>query len=180
MDRKTHSPWRPKGNMNSTLVREIMTVGVATCKPDSLVSEVARFLLEKNLEEMVVLNADGEGIGVIGYEEIVAASNHDDFASLKAEQIMREGLPELPADIPILTAAQMMRDQHIRVAYMNHHSAGLCYPAAFISYRHVLRMLAARDDEDLKDLGVGAPRPTPLEIFIQRRDEARARAGLKK
>jgi hypothetical protein len=74
----------------------------------------------------------------------------------------------------------MMRDQRIRVAYMNHNSAGIIYPAALISYRHILRALVAREEKDLKDLGIAAERKSPLAQFFERRDEARRKAGLAK
>ncbi len=165
--------------MTVTLIRDLMTVGVPTCKTTSLVVDVARFILENNLEEMVVLGTEGEGLGVVGYEELISVYGRENINELTAGDVMREGVPELPADIPIAAAAQMMKDQRIRVAYMNHNSAGIIYPAALISYRHILRALAARDEQELKDLGIAAERKLPLEQFIQRRDEARRKAGLK-
>jgi CBS domain-containing protein len=118
--------------MTPTLVRELMTVGVATCKTSTPIQEVASFLIEHNLEEMVVLNADGEGVGVCGYNELVGVYGREDLANLTAENVMREGVTELPADIPIAAAAQMMKDMGVRAAYMNHNAAGITYPAAFI------------------------------------------------
>jgi hypothetical protein len=93
---------------------------------------------------------------------------------------MTEGVPELPADITLQLAAQMMKDKGIRVAYMTHNSAGIIYPAAMISYRHLVRRLAARDESELKDLGIEAERKSPIEAFLERRDEARKKAGLDK
>jgi CBS domain-containing protein len=155
-----------------------MTVGVPTCKLSTPIVEIARFLLEHNVEEMVVLGSEGEGVGVIGYEELVRAYKDEPLDQLTAEEVMREGVPELPADIPVVLAAQMMRDQGIRVAYMLHNSAGIIYPAASISYRHILRLISAKDETELKDLGLAAERKSPIEQFIERRDEARKRAGL--
>jgi len=160
------------------LVRDLMTVGVPTCKTDTPVMDIARFIIENNVEEMVVLGAEGEGIGVVGYEELVREYGRDDLGSLTAEQAMREGVPELPSDIPLTVAAQMMRDQNIRVAYMTHNSSGIIYPAAMVSYKHIIRHIAAKDESELKDLGLAAERKSPLEQFIARRDEARKRAGL--
>jgi uncharacterized protein YjiS (DUF1127 family) len=97
---------------------------------------------------------------------------------LTAENVMREGVPELPSDIPLTVAAQMMKDKKIRVAYMNHNSAGIIYPAAMISYRHIVRHLAAKDESELKDLGLKAERKSPVEVFIARRDNARKEAGV--
>ena len=72
------------------LVRDLMTVGVPTCKINTPVVDIARFLIENNVEEMVVL----------------------------------------------------------------------------------------KDESELRDLGINAERKTPLEVFIERRDEARKQAGL--
>ena len=160
------------------LVRDLMTVGVPTCKTTTPVVDVARFLIENNVEEMVVLGEEGEGVGVCGYEELVSAYEREDVRELTAEEIMSEGVPELPSDIPLKLAAQLMKDKDIRVAYMNHNSAGIIYPAASISYKHLVRHLAAKDESELKDLGINAERKSPLEQFIERRDEARRQAGL--
>ena len=164
--------------MKPTLVRDLMTIGIATCKVNTPVAEIARFLIENNVEEMVVLGDEGEGVGVCGYKELVKAYGRESVRELTAEEIMSEGVPELPSDIPLTLAAQLMQDKDIRVAYMNHNSAGIIYPAASISYKHLIRHLAAEDDEELKDLGIKAERKSPLEQFIKRRDEARKKAGL--
>jgi len=155
-----------------------MKVGVATCKTTTQVMEVARFLVENNEEEMVVLGEEGEGVGVCGYKELVKAYERDDVRELTAEDVMSEGVPELPSDIPLTVAAQMLRDKDIRVAYMNHNSAGIIYPAASISYKHLVRHLAAEDESELRDLGIYAERKSPLEQFIERRNEARKQAGI--
>lgn len=155
-----------------------MTVGVPTCKTTTPIIDIARYLLEHNIEEMVVLGNEGEGVGIVGYDELVKAYGKEEAKSLLAENVMREGVPELPADIPIVLAAQMMKDKSIRAAYMLHNSAGIIYPAAVISFKHILRHLAAKDDSELKDLGLAAERKSPIEKFIERRDEARKKAGL--
>ena len=155
-----------------------MTVGVPTCKNTTPVADIANFLIENNIEELVVLGEEGEGIGVCGYRELVNAYERDDVRELTAEDVMSEGVPELPSDITLKLAAQLLRDKDIRVAYMNHNSAGIIYPAASISYRHLVRHLAAENEEELKDLGFNAERKSPLEQFIERRDEARKQAGL--
>jgi len=166
--------------MKPLLVRDLMTVGVPTCKWDSPIRDIARFLLEHHVEAMCVLDAEGHGIGVVGEEELVAAYEHENLDSLTAEDIMSEGVPELGADIPLTVAAQMMKDKGIRIAYMLHNSAGIIYPAAYISYRHILRHIAAKDESELKDLGLAAERKSPIEHFMERRDEARKRAGVGK
>jgi len=158
---------------DTILVRDLMTIGVPTCKTSTPVVDIARFIIDNNVEEMVVLGDEGEGVGVVGYEELVTAYHRENIRELTAEDIMREGIIELPSDIPLTVAAQMMKDKNIRVAYMNHNSAGIIYPAASISYKHIVRHLAAKDESELKDLGLKAERKSPVEVFIARRDEAR-------
>jgi CBS domain-containing protein len=160
------------------LVRDIMTIGVPTCKTSTPIVDIARFIVEHNIEEMVILGSEGEGVGIVGYEELVGAYARENAKSLTAEDVMREGVPELPADIPLTVAAQMLKDKNIRVAYMNHNSAGIIYPAAMISYKHILRHLAAKDESELKDLGLAAERKSPIEVFIAKRDSAKRKSGI--
>ena len=124
--------------MQAKLVRDLMSVGVPTCKTTTNVVDIAQFILQQNVEEMVVLGIEGEGVGIVGYSEIINAYGNENIQSLTAEEVMREGVPELPADITLLLAAQLMKDKNIRVAYMTHNSAGIIYPAAYISYKHIL------------------------------------------
>lgn len=150
-----------------------MTVGVPTCKQDTPVPDIARFLLEHNVEGMCVLDKEGNGVGVVGMDELATAYSHVDAHRLTAEDIMHEGMPTLKADLPLPLAAQMMRDQHTRIAYMIHNAAGIIYPAAYITYRHLVRHLAAESDDELKDLGIMAERKNPLQVFVEKRDAAR-------
>ena len=168
------------------LVRDLMKVGVLTCLPSTPAAEIARLLLEKSLEAVVVLDPeDGNALGVVGQDELVRAYTNrpptavDQLPSsdLTAADVMREGVPQAPANIPLTAAVQIMRDQHLRVLFLMHHAGGIEYPAASLSYNHILRHLAARDEAELSDLGIRAERQTPLETFIQKRDAAQRKSG---
>jgi len=162
------------------LVRDLMSVGVATCSPDTLISDIARLLVEKDLEAVVVLDpVEGHALGMVSQDDLVRAYARGETQSLRAEDIMRDKVPQVPPDIPLTVAAQIMQDQSVRALFIMHHAAGIEYPAAFISYRHLMRHLAVKEGEDLRDLGIQAERQSPLEVFFQRREEARKRAGLK-
>jgi CBS domain-containing protein len=160
------------------LVRDLMTVGVRTCGCDDKVTDVARFILEHDQEGVIVLDANGHACGVIGQDELVAVYDHDDLHELTAEDVMRPDIPEIPPDIPAAAAAQLMRDQGVRAFYLMHHAGGIVWPAALITYRHLLRHIAAETDEDVADLGIGAQRQLPLDAFVERRDASRRQAGL--
>jgi predicted transcriptional regulator len=159
------------------LVRDLMTVGVPTCPPTAPLVDLVRLMLEKNWEAVVVLDGDeGHAIGYVGQDEIVKAYERDDARTLMAEQVMHEGVPEIPPDIPLTAAAQMMLDQHVRAFWMMHNAGGVTYPAAMITYRHLMRHLAAQSNDDLKDMGIAAARQAPLQQFIERRDAAKRAA----
>jgi CBS domain-containing protein len=149
-----------------------MTVGVETCSTATPVITLAQAFLDKSIDEIVVLE-EGNAVGVVGQADILRAYLREDFQSLKAEDILREGVPQVPADIPLAAAAEIMLDLGVRTLFLMHHSGGIEYPAASISYRHYLRHITAKDPQDLRDLGISAERHSPLETFIQRRDEAR-------
>jgi CBS domain-containing protein len=159
------------------LVRDLMTVGVPTCPPHTPLVDLTRLMLEKNWEAVVVLDGDeGHAIGVVGQDELVKAYEREDVRSLMVEQVMHEGVPQIPPDVPLTVAAQMMLDQNVRAFFLMHNAAGVTYPAAMITYRHSLRHLAAQSDDELKDMGIAAARKAPLEQFIARRDAAKKAA----
>jgi CBS domain-containing protein len=162
------------------LVRDLMSVGVATCSPDTPIVDIARLLVDNNLEAVVVLDPiEGHALGIVSQDELMQAYSQGEARSLRAEEIMRDGVPKIPPDIPLEVAAQLMGDQRVRVMFIMHHAGGIEYPAAYISFRHLLRHLGAKEGEDLRDLGIQAERQSPLDVFIQRREEARKRAGLR-
>lgn len=151
-----------------------MKIGVVTCSPDTPAAEIAKLLVEKNIETIVVLDPiDGHGLGVISQEDLVKSISLNAAGARRAEQIMMDGIPQIPADIPVTAAAQIMLDKGVRALFITHHSGGIEYPAAVLEFEHILRFLAANDLEDLKDLGMNAERQSPMEAFIERRDTAR-------
>ena len=166
---------------NRKLVRDLMTVGVPTCPPHTLIVDLARLVLEKDWEAVIVLDGEeGHALGVVSQDELVKAYEREDARSLLVEEVMRESVPQIPPDIPLTVAAQMMLDQHVRAFFLMHNAGGIIYPAAMITYRHILRHLAAQSDDDLQDMGIAAARKAPLQQFIERRDAAKAAAMKKK
>ncbi|MBN2045491.1 MAG: CBS domain-containing protein [Anaerolineales bacterium] len=155
------------------LVRELMTVGVVTCAEHTSIRTIAQAILEKDVEAVVVLAEDGHALGIVGQDELVKAYASGSYDHLTAHEIMSDGIPQVPPDIPINIAAQLMQDKNIRIFYLTHHAGGIEYPAAVISYKHFLRHLQTESIEKPEDLGIDAARKSPIEIFQERLEEKR-------
>lgn len=149
-------------------VRDLMTVGVATCTPNTGIADIARLLLDGDLESLVVLE-EGHALGVVSQRDVVGALAGGNYQQKTARDVMQESVPQMPPDIPLSAAAQLMLDQELRAVFMMHHAAGVIYPAAVLSFRHLLRLVAADEVSELDDLGIHAQREQPLESFIRRK-----------
>ncbi|MEJ2758440.1 MAG: CBS domain-containing protein [Anaerolineales bacterium] len=156
------------------LVRDLMTVGVVTCSPKTPIKTIVKAILEKDLEAVVVLDPEGHALGIVGQDELVHAYAMGNYENLTAQDVMTDGIPQVPPDIPLAVAAQLLQDQGLRVFYLTHHAAGIEYPAALITYKHFLRLLEMREIEEIEDLGIKAKRQAPLDAFIERRDALKA------
>ena len=148
-------------------VRDLMHIGVSTCPTNTSVAEAARTLLRENLEALIVLDGNGHAVGMLGRREAVVAYAQAGTRSrggetLTAADVMRPDIPEVPADIPAIAAAQIMLDQGVREVYLMHHAGGISWPAAALRFEDVLRYLAAESEADLASMGAGALANRPL------------------
>lgn len=159
------------------LVRDLMQVGVPSCAPTTPLAELARQFIAENLESVVVLDESGHAVGAVSRHDLLKAFIADSAGAL-AEDVMCDQLPQVPPDIPLTAAAQIMDDMNVRLLYIMHHAGGIAYPAAILTDSHFLRLLAATAEEELDDLGIKARREAPLQTFFRRRDEARRQSGL--
>ncbi len=165
----------PQSNLK--LVRDLMTVGVVTCGSKIPVTTIAEAILEKDIEAVVVLDDMGHALGIVGKAELIKAYGRGDYHDLVADDIFSDGVPQFPPDIPLSAAAQLMLDQNVRVFFLMHRAGGIEYPAAAISFKHFLRHMAMEEPEDLKDMGISADRKSPLETFLERRDNQKLNQG---
>lgn len=164
--------------MAAKLVREVMHIGVTTCRSNTPLVEVVRILLSQGLESCIVLDENSHAVGMLSRREAVAAygrlgGNPEDLGRLTAGDVMRPDIPQVPPDIPAMAAVQIMLDQGVREIYLLHHAGGLSWPAAVLRFDDVLRCMAAESEAEIADLGAGAPRKSPIEAFRERYSKAR-------
>jgi signal-transduction protein with cAMP-binding, CBS, and nucleotidyltransferase domain len=147
-----------------------MRIGVATCRMEALLQAVASQMIDEGATAMVVLDEDGDTRGWIS-EQMLAKSfvrNVDDGSGpfLTAADIMEEPVPECPADVPLIAAAQLMADNGVDHLFFLHRAGGRAWPASQLSQRDLVRVLAG--SEYIQNQGAAAPRPTPMDLFRQR------------
>jgi CBS domain-containing protein len=168
-------PLRIRGveRVSIKLVRDLMHIGVTTCQADTSLLEGVRRLIRDELESLIVLDPNGHAVGMFSRREAVAAYGRAgvdvaDLKKLTVADTMRPDIPQVPPDIPVTAAAQMMLDQDLREIYLMHHGGGISWPAAALRYQDVLRHIAADSEADLADLGARATRRSPIEMFKER------------
>jgi hypothetical protein len=61
-----------------------------------------------------------------------------------------------------------MLDRDVRDMYLMHHDGGIRWPAAVLRFDDVLRYLTAESEADIADMGAGAARPSPFDLFKER------------
>jgi CBS domain-containing protein len=172
------------------LVRDVMRIGVPTCKLEDTLEVVAALMIDQAATALVVLDEDADTRGWISEARLAAAIlcgaqtfevsetskvSPSSKAShpLTAADIMDEEVPECPSDIPVAAAAQLMADAGVDHLFFLHHAGGRTWPASVLSRRDLVRVLAG--PEYIKGQGTGAPRPTPMDLFRQRHGMAKDR-----
>jgi predicted transcriptional regulator len=155
----------------SLLVRDVMRIGVPTCKLEDTLAHVAALMIDGGYTAVVVLDEEADTRGWINerilasaYEK--AAATAEDASQSAAQDVMDEDVPECPSDIPLTAAAQLMADAGVDHLFFLHHAGGRAWPASVLSQRDLVRVLAG--PEYIKNQGAAAPRPTPMDLFRQR------------
>jgi arabinose-5-phosphate isomerase len=151
--------------MTTLLVRDLMRVGVPTCREDTPLKDAARLMVERNVAALVVLDEDGNAAGWLGEQHLARAIDRD-HARLTAADVMNEHMPEILPEIPVAAAAHLMLDRDLQQLFVTHHAGGIKYPAAVITLQDVCRVIAGL--ERAPGVGVGAERPTAVDLFKHR------------
>jgi len=149
------------------LVRDVMRIGVPTCKLEDSVTQLARQMVEQGWTAVVVMDEDGDARGWVNERMLALAYTTGDRASeLVAADMMDEDIPEAPADIPLTATVQLMADLGVDHLFFMHHAGGKMWPASVLNLRDVVKALAG--PEYIRDQGMHAARPSPMDLFRQR------------
>lgn len=160
------------------LARDVMRIGVPTCKPEDPITTLAAQMIDHGWTALVVMDDDGdargwisEGMLAAGYARLNNLTSDawpltPERCPLTAADIMEEHVPDGPADVPLSAIVQLMADMGVDHMFFMHHAGGRTWPASVLSLRDVVKALAGPDY--IKAQGMHAARPTPMDLFRQR------------
>src|SRR5512136_1696624 len=106
------------------LVRERMSPTPTTCSPDLSVPEALRFMKEKKIRRLPVLDSHGKLVGIVSDKDLLYASPSPVtslsvwemnylLAKLKVEEVMTRQVITVTEDTPLEDAARIMADNKI-------------------------------------------------------------------
>ena len=160
------------------LVRDVMRIGVPTCKLEDTIAHVAALLIDGGHTAVVVLDDEADTRGWIN-ERILAsaygraAATDEDASGFAAQDVMDENVPECPSDIPLGAAVSIMADLGVDHLFFLHH-AGRTHLAR-IGIELARRGEGAGRAGISQEPGDARRAPTPMDLFRQRYGLAKTR-----
>lgn len=153
------------------LIRDVMRIGVPTCKLGDTVAHVAALMIDGGHTAVIVLDEEADTRGWINEHALAvayarAAATAEDATVLVAQDVMDEDVPECASDLPLAAAVGMMADLGVDHLFFLHRAGGRAWPASVLSLRDVVKALAG--PEYIRSQGMHAARPTPMDLFRQR------------
>jgi CBS-domain-containing membrane protein len=153
------------------LVRDVMRIGVPTCKLEDSIAHVAALMIDGGHTAVVVLDEEADTRGwvnehILASAYVRAAAAGEDESLIAVQDVMDEDVPECASDLPLAAAVGIMADLGVDHLLFLHRAAGRMWPASVLSLRDVVKALAG--PEYLKNQGMHAARPTPMDLFRQR------------
>ena len=103
---------------DGTRVRDLMHRGIISCTPDDTVGTVAKIMVDKEIHAVVVMDGEGQAVGVVSQTDMVLARQGrtpDEARAMRAREVMTPGCATCDADmllsdaVSLLTARRMHR-----------------------------------------------------------------------
>lgn len=99
--------------MAEETVKEYMKSSVITVDKNTILSEIAKIMTEKNIGSVIVVE-NGKPVGIITERDIVRAIGKGKKLDTKAEEFMTASLITIKEDSPVTGALALMRQFNIR------------------------------------------------------------------
>ncbi|MDI6892872.1 MAG: CBS domain-containing protein [Actinomycetota bacterium] len=105
-------PLKKDTGKRELLVRDVMHLGVLTCKVDTPLCEVAQMMTDNRVHCVVVVDEAGEACGVISDLGILQAYGRD-IANMRAEDVLKGCTIAVQPTAPIQEAVAEMIAKHV-------------------------------------------------------------------
>ena len=143
------------------LVRDVMRIGVPTCKLEDTVAHVAALMIDGGHSAVIVLDeeADTRGLGGRGHPPLrptcLQRLPPRTRSLIAIQDVMDEDVPECASDLPLETRRWGSWPTWAWIIFFFlHRAAGRMWPASVLSLRDVVKALAG--PEYLKNQGMHA------------------------
>lgn len=132
--------------MAKTLVRDWMHVGVVTCRPDTPAGEVADTMEAYDISALVVVNDQGEAVGVISRMDLLNATFVQPYLrhwrGMVARHLMSSPVVSVRAETPVEEAVRLLRERKIHRLIVTEPEGGRERPVGILSVTDLVRHLA--------------------------------------
>ena len=128
---------------DGTKVKDLMYLGLISCRPEDSVETVARTMVGNDIHAVVVKDGDC-AIGVVSQTDIVLARqgrSADDLRTMTAGQIMNEGCLTCDMETALSDAVTTMTKMHIHRLVVTENRDGQDVPVGIVSLTDVVRKL---------------------------------------
>ena len=100
-------------------VRDIMTEGAISCRPDTSLSEVRQLLADKGISCAVVINEDGEMVGILSTTDVIRAERlsariHRDLPAIQTHHLMTRQVLTTSPEEPLENAIARLAVNRVR------------------------------------------------------------------
>lgn len=126
-----------------SLVRDLMTSPVATCKRDTPIPQVARQMRDLDVSALIVVDDAGMMEGLISRTDLATLRAHEEYwHGLRAEHVMIQNVVWVPPDSPLSTAIELMLTHKIHRVVVAEDLHGRLKPIGILSLTDVVRDMA--------------------------------------
>jgi len=123
--------------MTEKTVREWMHPGVVTCRPDTPVDQVAKTMDAKDISALVVVDDNGDALGVISRTDLVNARFIEPYfkhwPGMTAEHLMSKPVISVSPETGIREAAGMLQEKRIHRLVVVENSGSHIRPIGILS-----------------------------------------------
>lgn len=103
--------------MSEKTVADWMHRGVISCHPDTSVEKVAQTMADRDVSALVVVNEEGDALGVISRTDLVNARFVQPYwkhwPGMTAGHLMSRPVISVPPDTPIREAARLLQNKQV-------------------------------------------------------------------